>query len=194
MVSRQEKEDTFSNELALIFDESIKEFTRLCVISAPDYFFTDCPASSTGKYHPVDELAHDGTIVHTKKVVTLAYDLCKAYSCENRRDEIISACIIHDLRKQGLEKYGHTVINHPDLAVKLVDQIQSETMILTDDSHEIIRNCVGYHYGPWSVKPWLKPIGSYTNEELCVFTSDFISHKKFLVVNYRRGGNDGIGL
>ena len=44
MVSIEEKEKTFEKELQLIFDEHVREFTRLCIVSAPDYFFTDCPA------------------------------------------------------------------------------------------------------------------------------------------------------
>jgi len=194
MVSMKEKEDTFKEELLLIFDESIKEFTRLCLISAPDYFFLDCPASSTGKYHPLDELAHDGTIIHTKKVVTMAYELCRGLNCEGSRDEIIAACIIHDLRKKGeTNSTGHTLKNHPDLGAKLVDQVQAETGILTDYSYNIIRNSVGYHYGPWSTKPWKKDLRSYTQEELCVYMADYTASKRCVVVNYRRGDR-GHGL
>ena len=168
MVSFKEKEDTFKEELGLIFDESIKEFARLCIIGAPDYFFEDCPASSTGKFHPLDELGHDGTIIHTKKVVTVAYELCTGLACDNRRDEILASCIIHDLLKQGVKKTGHTAKNHPDLAAKLVDQVQRETQILTEDSYLRIRNNVGYHYGPWSSGDWKKDLSKYTREELCV--------------------------
>lgn len=186
MISPAEKELVFAEELELIFDESIREFTRLCLISAPDYFFQDCPASTTGKYHPLDELGHDGTLIHTKKVVTVAYELCRALECENKRDEIMSACIIHDLRKRGLEKGPHTLRNHPDLAAQLVDQVQLETRILTDESYQIIRNAIGYHYGPWSSNNWKKPIMEFTKEELCVYIADYVSSKRCVSVNYRR--------
>lgn len=195
MVSPQVKEETFKEEMDLIFDESIKEFTRLCVISAPDYFFLDCPASSTGKYHPLDELGHDGTIIHTKKVVTLAYELCRGLNCEGSRDEIISACIIHDLRKKGeVNSTGHTLKNHPDLGAKLVEQVQNETQILTDRSYNIIRNSVGFHYGPWSSKNWKKDLTQYTPEELCVYLADYTASKRVVSVNYRRGGSSGFGI
>jgi 23S rRNA maturation-related 3'-5' exoribonuclease YhaM len=188
MVDLKAKEETFKEELDLIFDESVKEFARLCVISAQDYFFIDCPASSTGKYHPLDELSWDGTIIHTKKVVTVAYDLCRGLNCEENRDEIIAACIIHDLRKKGeTNSTGHTLRNHPDLGAKLVDQVQNETGILTEQSYQIIRNSVGYHYGPWSTKPWVKPLSAYTPEEMCVYLSDYTASKRCISVNYRRG-------
>lgn len=186
MVSVEEKSATFEEELTLIFDDSIREFTRLCVVAAPDYFFTDCPASSTGKYHPVSELGPDGTILHTRKIFTLAYELCRGLDCEQNRDEILSACIIHDLRKQGLTKSGHTTKNHPDLAAQLVEEVQRDTMLLSDASYKLIRNMVGYHYGLWSSGKWRKPLSGYTPEELCVYISDYVASKRCVEVNYRR--------
>lgn len=186
MLSLKEKEVVFKEELKLIFDRNIREFTRLCVISAPDYFFTDCPASSSGKYHPLDELGWDGTILHTKKVFTVAYELCRGLGCEDSRDEILSACIIHDLRKQGLKRSGHTTKNHPDLGAKLVEEVYDATKIIEEDSYETIRDAVGYHYGLWSVRPWIKPLSDYTMEELCVYQSDYTASKRCIDVKYKR--------
>jgi len=186
MITLEEKGKVFEEELKLIFDDDIREFTRLCVLAAPEYLFTDCPASSTGKYHPVSELGPDGTILHTKKVFTLAYELCRGLDCEQNRDEILSACIIHDLRKQGLTKSGHTTKNHPDLAAKLVEEVQRDTMLLSDESFNLIRNMVGYHYGLWSSGNWRKPLSEFTFEELCVYISDYVASKRCVEVNYRR--------
>ena len=186
MVSVEEKAATFEKELDLIFDDDVKEFTRLCIISAPDYFFTDCPASSTGKFHPVSELGPDGTILHTKKVFTLAYELSRGIGCEENRDAILSAAIIHDLRKQGLNKTGHTTKNHPDLAAQLVDEVQKDTKLLADETHTLIRNMVGFHYGLWSYGKWKKPLSEYTPEELCLYISDYVASKRCVEINYRR--------
>ena len=82
--------------------------------------------------------------------------------------------------------------NHPDLAADLVDDVQEQTKILTDKSHEIIRNCVGYHYGPWGTKKWKKNIMTYSAEEMCVYTADYVANKRFVSVNYRRGNNGGL--
>ena len=186
MVSVEEKSAMFEEELSLIFDDSIKEFTRLCVVAAPDYYFIDCPASSTGKYHPVSELGPDGTILHTRKIFTLAYELCRGLGCEQNRDEILSACIIHDLRKQGVKKSGHTTKNHPDLAAQLVEEVQRDTMMLNDESYNLIKNMVGYHYGLWSIGKWRKPLSAFTLEELCLYISDYIVSKRCVEINYRR--------
>lgn len=186
MVSVEEKIATFEEELSLIFDEDVREFTKLCVVAAPNYFFTDCPASSTGKYHPITELGPDGTMLHTKKVFTMAYELCRGLDCEQNRDEVLSACIIHDLRKQGLTKSGHTTKSHPDLAAQLVNEVQRDTMLLSEKSHKLIRDMVGYHYGLWSAGKWRKPLSKYTPEELCVYLSDYVVSKRCVEVNYRR--------
>ncbi len=185
-ITAQEKEAIFSEELERIFDTSIREFTKLCISQSPDYFFIDCPASTSGKYHPIDELCADGTIIHTKKVFTVGYELCRGLDCEKSRDLILSACIIHDLLKQGRNRSGHTVKNHPDLAAQLVTEVYEATQMIDDRSYQIIRNCVGFHYGPWSIAPWKKPLVEYTQEELCVYMSDYIASKRFIAVDYRR--------
>ena len=186
MVDEKVKSEVFIEQLELIYNETVREFTRLCIISAPDYFFIDCPASSTGKFHPIDELGADGTILHTKKVLTVAYQLCRGLVCESHRDEIIAACLIHDLRKQGLKKTGHTAKNHPSLAADLVEEVQLATQMLTEESYLIIRSVVGYHYGPWSTGDWKKPLDQYTPEELCVYLADYVASKREIHVDHRR--------
>ena len=184
-ITAAEKVEFFQDELDLIFDKDIMEFTKMCIMVAPDYFFTDCPASTTGKYHHLDELSWDGSIIHTKRVVTVAYDLCRGLGCEANRDAIISACIIHDLRKQGNEKSGHTHKMHPDFAAQLVAEVQRDTQCLSDKDFNIIRNSVGFHYGPWSIQKWKKPLAEYTMDELCVYLSDYVASKKSVIVKYK---------
>ena len=186
MVSLEDRVEIFKKELDLIFDGSIREFTKLCLLKAPDYFFTDCPASSTGKYHPINELGPDGTIIHTKKVVTLAYELCRGLGCEDRRDEIICACVVHDLVKQGWNKTNHTHKMHPVFGAELVDIVQKDTQILNEDSYNIIKNCVLFHYGLWSHFSYKKSLDDYTPEELAVYLADYVASKRCVEVNYRR--------
>ena len=176
------KVSVFEDELSLIKDINIREFTKLCIMLAPDYFFTSCPASSSGKYHPIDELSWDGTMIHTKKVCKMGVELIRAFECLDSHDEVLSACIIHDLRKQGLTNTGRTVSEHPDLAARLVDEVQENTMLLTDKSFAIIRGCVGHHYGPWSKGKWKKDIVNFTKEELSVFIADYVVSRRFVKI------------
>lgn len=185
-MTQEEKVKIFEKELKLVLDPSIQEFTRLCIISAPDYVFYDCASSTSGKYHPINELAGNGTVIHIKKMVTVLYEMCVALGCEHHRDEILAAGMIHDLRKQGLIKFGHTVAHHPELATQLVDEVQDATQLLTEESYNIIRSCVGYHYGVWSEDKWKKPLAQYTPEELTVYITDVFLSKRYVDVDYRR--------
>lgn len=186
-ITAEEKVEYFKPELERIYDKGIREFTRLCLTQAPDYVFEDCPSSSTGKFHPLDELGPDGTIIHIKKIFTMAYEMVKAMDCENRRDVVLSACIIHDLRKYGPTNSGHTLKDHATHAVNLVDEVQEATQLLNEEQHRMIRNCVGLHYGPWTDDPnWKKPMTEYTQEELALFLSDFVVSKRFIRTDYRR--------
>lgn len=184
-ITNDQKIDVFKAELKMISDSRIKEFIKLCIMSAPDYFFTDCPASTSGKYHSIDELSWDGGIIHTKRVFVTAYTMSRALDIEDNRDVIAGAALIHDLLKQGVKKTGHTVKNHPQLAADLVERIQNETGILSKSEFEIIYNSVKFHYGPWSAKNIKKPMTEYTLEELCVYLSDYVASKRFIKVTYK---------
>jgi len=186
-ITTEEKVNYFRAELIRIHDSKVREFTRLCLIQCPDYIFENCPSSSGGKFHPIDELGADGILIHIKKVFTMAYEMVKGMDCENSRDIVLAACIIHDLRKQGrTSTTGHSVADHPQQGVELIDEVQEATQLLTDEQHVMLRNCVGYHYGPWGVDPWKKPIAEYTNEELTLYMSDFVVSKRFIRTDYRR--------
>lgn len=192
-ITAEEKVAAFATELEMIYDKKVREFAKLCIMHGPDYFFEDCPSSSTGKFHPLDEISSDGVLIHTKKVITMAYELVKGLACESSRDLVIAACIIHDLRKQGYERSGHTDMKgHCAYAAELVDEVQAATQLLTEGQHNTIRGCVGYHLGPWSNDPWKKPMSEYTPEELTVYISDFTVSKRFVQVDYKR--RPGLGI
>jgi hypothetical protein len=165
-ISNEKRIEMFQKELNLIYDEGIREFTKLVLTQLPAYFFLDCPSSSSGKWHPIDECSFDGCIIHTKRVFTVVYEFCRGLGCEENRDQILSAAILHDGLKQGKLKTGHTVKNN--------------------ESYDVIRNCVGYHYGPWSISPWSKSLAMYTPSELTLYVSDYVASKRCVAVDYRR--------
>jgi len=186
--------DLFKNELKLIANKQVKDFTKECINIAPDYVFEDCPSSSSGKFHPIDELGGDGTIIHTKRVFTIAYELSRGFDCENHRDEICSAALLHDMAKQGLVSNGHTVKDHPQIMAKLIAEVYNDSFKskMGRESANIIYWCVEKHYGPWSVNYGGKLMSSYTQEELCVYTADYIASKRFISVDHIR--KDGMGI
>jgi hypothetical protein len=190
----KERLDLFKNELRLISRKDIRDFIEGCIDASPDYIFKDCPSSSSGLYHPIDELAGDGTVVHTKKVFTLTYGLCRALGCDHHRDEVCAAALLHDFAKQGVEKSGHTVKNHPQLMAKIISEVYNDKFKgkLNKESANIIYWCVFHHYGLWTDEPFRKPLGDYTTEELCLYLSDYVVSKRFVKIDYIR--KDGFGL
>ena len=177
----------FQEELDRILRPDVKNFTKLCIMQAPDYIFNNCPSGTCERFNPKDEMSADGLVIHTKRVFILAYELCRAYNCEENKDLILSACVLHDLVKQGWEKSGDTLKNHPELAVNLVDSVYKDVPgVIDEKSFFIIRGCIGYHYGQWSTSPWKKPLHKYSPEEMVVYIADFTASRNFLIVNHRR--------
>ena len=192
-MNSEERFKLFENELNLITRDDVREFTKTCIEAAPDYVFYDCPASSTGKYHSIDELGGDGTVIHTKKVVAIAMELVNGLNCAEYKDEICAAAILHDLAKQGIEKYGHTVKDHPQIMAKLIaDVYKTEfTGKLDRESALIIYFAVFHHYGPWTDERVRKPLSKYTMPELAVYIADYIASRRFIKVITHEGENNG---
>lgn len=190
----ENKIDMFKEELNLIIKEPVREFIKSCLRMAPDYVFEDCPSSATGKYHPVDELAGDGTVIHTKRCFTIAYELSRGLACEDRRDEVCGAAILHDMVKQGLTKSGFTTKDHPQLMAEIITEIYNASFkeTLAFDSYDIIRAAVFYHYGPWTLEKYRKPLAQYTMPELCLYLADYVSSKRVVDVKYQR--KEGFGI
>lgn len=178
----------FKSELNLIANKNIRDFTKECIKQAPDYVFEDCPSSSSGKFHPLDELSADGTLVHTKRVFSLAYEFCLAFDCKEYRDEICAAALLHDMVKQGWETSGHTVKNHPELGAELVAKVYNNGFKdkLNRNSANIIYWACFYHYGPWTIREHRKPMEQFTRTEMCVFMADYAASKRFIHVDYKR--------
>lgn len=174
----------FSTELQLIVNPIIREFTVECLKVAPDYVFEDCPSSSTGKYHPIEELGPDGTILHTRKVFALAYELSRGLDCEDFRDEICSAALLHDMAKQGLTRCGTTIREHPQIMAKLVHDVYDQFFVDRLDRMIFYRIYYGiyFHYGPWSANGVKKPMTEYKPWELCVYLADYVCSKRFIHV------------
>jgi 23S rRNA maturation-related 3'-5' exoribonuclease YhaM len=191
----RERIELFKEELNLIVRKDVRDFTKAVLEAAPDYVFWDCPSSSSGKYHPIDELDGSGTVLHTRKVFAVAYELSRGLDCEKNRDLVLAAVLLHDMTKQGLEKgSGHTVRDHPQIAAKLIADVYNNKFKdkLDKYSANMIYHCVFHHYGLWGDVSVRKSLSEYTSEELCVYLSDYIASKRFIKVDYLR--RDGLGF
>ncbi len=190
----KERLEIFKEELDLIVRKDVRDFVKVVIAAAPDYIFEDCPSSSSGRYHPVDELGGSGNIIHSKKVFTVVYELCRALNCEDKRDELLAGSLLHDMMKQGELKSGHTVKHHPRLAAELVAKVYNVEFKdkLDKMSANLIYQIIFHHYGLWTEEESRKPLKDYSILELCVYLSDYIASKRCIKVDYIR--KDGLGF
>lgn len=177
------------NELWLIKNPLIREWTKATLENVPEYFWI-AQASSSGKYHPACTIKKGGLVTHVKKSVYLANHLCEGWGIfDTQRDIVISATILHDIAKTPSPKVAHLYgmkstkedfVNHPLNAEKYF----ADTPL--DDKNEIvfsivnIRKAIRYHMGRWTPDSIKKNISDYSLCELAVYTADYLSSRKDL--------------
>jgi uncharacterized protein (DUF3820 family) len=154
MISREDKIKMFINEIGDIKDADLKAFATELIANADDYFFV-VPASSSGKYHPPFDLGDGGLVRHTRLVAYMARSLAESYCFSDYdTDCLIVAALAHDIKKQGNGDTGHTVWDHPILAMHYVQEIYGKTNFnVPADTIEKISNAVSSHMGKWGNEP-----------------------------------------
>lgn len=172
--------DVFQDELELIKDERIQNLVTdvLDRIYKTNIYFFKAQASSSGKYHPSCCNAPGGLIRHVKRAVEIGVHLCRAYELGGcKRDIIIAAIILHDIRK---DKYQtHARIAGDEIMKVVTDNSEKylQREFATTAIASIVR-CVRLHMGPWTEKQIRIPISQYTMEELIVYTADYLSSRE----------------
>lgn len=179
------KSDILINEINLIQDKNIKEFTINTLENAPDYFYR-AMASSTGKYHPQCTNRVGGLIIHVKRAVYIANRLCEGYGVKDiNKDIVLSSIILHDIAKVPSPKEDPKITyadyeNHPINAEKYWFGTK-EVIALGIDISSKIRDCIRYHMGLWTPQSIKKDLKDYTLLEFIVYTADYIATTKDLV-------------
>ena len=190
-MNHQDKIETFRFELDYIQDADIKNFTEQMLARLPDYFF-EVAASSTGKYHPSYALGSQGLVRHTKAAARIAIELfrCEAVTghfSDDTKDIILSALILHDGCKHGIEKQKYTVAEHPLEVVAFCKQQDDVTELLSKDLFEKIMDGIRTHMGFWTfdfktkreVLP--KPEKGYQN---FIHLCDYLASRKCLEFDF----------
>lgn len=169
----------FESELKLIDNSGIRRIVETTLQFAPDYFWT-APSSSSGKYHPIDELWEGGLVIHVKKAVKIGYDLCRAFDLSLiNRDVVVAALILHDICKFGYpENTGHLVNGHGYLVANVMRKakvISGE--VPTDDIIQIL-NLISTYMGKWDV-PYECP---EEKMRLIFHLADYIASRRYIGV------------
>ena len=176
----------FAEELALIQNSDIKEFTTKCIRGTPQYFY-HVAASSTGKYHPAYSLGEGGLIRHTKAVVMFAQQLLglehnKAKFTADERDVIIAACILHDSFKHGTAYSQYTVADHSVVAADYIINTATENSDFIMKIAEGVRS----HMGEWNTDRSGKVIMPKPTTEIQKFVHecDYLASRKNIIVQF----------
>lgn len=143
-----DKLEMFHWELSQIKNQEILGFAEQSLESLPEYFFS-VAASSTGKYHPSYALGEGGLVRHTKAAVRFAIELFGNESVQNftddEKDIIITALILHDGCKHGLNGSKYTVSEHPLEVIKYLKE-KVEQVKFSDQ----IYSAISSHMGQWN--------------------------------------------
>lgn len=182
---------TFENEIKWIKNKDIRKFAIEMVSELPDYFFT-VAASSTGKYHPDYSLGEGGLVRHTKAAVLIAKTLLDLEQYKNKyseeeRDIMLTALLLHDGVKHGVEGGKYSVASHPtDMADFIYEMYKDKLPCYYID---IIVSCIATHMGEW-VQDWKtkevildKP---KTDMQKFVHMCDYLASRRFLEVNFEK--------
>jgi len=155
---------TFKNITDQIKNEDFKKAVILLMNESPEYILIT-PSSSSGKYHPKDEINENGMILHINRCAVIADEIVRMYDWGDReRDILLASCVLHDIFKQGpetdkinkngikLPKIRHTTPYHPTYIFKRIatiaegwpeDEVKQQ---LYDLAH-----CCLFHEGRWTI-------------------------------------------
>ena len=175
----------FTKELSLIKNQDIRDFTESILKELPEYFF-EIPASSTGKYHPAYAVCKGGLVQHTKAAVYIAYDLLYRNdlykNLQEKADHILSALILHDGCKNGLQDSHYTKTEHPLIVSKLIKEKASNQKIA-----EYVTLLIETHMGQWNkdYKTGIVKLPTPVDEtQNFVHLCDYLASRKFLEFNF----------
>jgi len=143
---------TFKREINEIRDIDIRHATEILLGDGYDAFL-QWPASSSGKYHPPDEIGPMGMVIHVKRCVAVAPDIARMYGLDQfGQDILIAASIVHDLYKQGRDgKAGHTVKDHMIIIHEIINMTFNDLGLdPTARFRSQLANACLFHEGVWT--------------------------------------------
>ena len=162
--------DPLLKEIDSISDESIRSFVRATLLKAELFWIT--PSGHSVLDTAPDEHGPGGNVLHTKRMVRVAEELCKSYSVtEEERDCVIAACLLHGVTKyfedssgqlcyNSMHAYtvGPFVVSCIESDKEIGNDAFSSTLFIGEESVQTILRLIRCHMGPWSPVPETLPI------------------------------------
>ena len=142
----------FYKECQEIQNKELHDILQNTVYNIPGYFYI-IPSSSSGKYHPADELSDGGLLLHTLKTVKVAEVLAPMYSLTEYELELCKvALLLHDSCKSGkVTNCGHTEFLHPIFAAELVVESNPK-----NKTAKKVAKLIKTHMGIWTTSKYSK--------------------------------------
>lgn len=129
----------------MIQDPALRTMVKTALKSVPKEFYT-APSSSTGKYHPADEINKGGLVLHTCRVVATAQHLADFYKIDQKeRDILTAALILHDSCKGGVPWKDYAK-DHGDVAAQFIAGVKGGD---TEDG-KVVQRLAANHMAQWS--------------------------------------------
>lgn len=153
------KLEIFKEELDLIKNDEIRKLCEYVISETPDYYFSQ-PASTSGLFHPLDELGECGKIIHHKKIVKLCEQSARRYGLETNEllmDIVRASCLIHDMpfcfywcsnQNKYRTNYQHANKN-ANFIYEYCEKEYGEDVSIWPSSMYMIIHAVYFHMGKW---------------------------------------------
>ena len=164
-----------SNFIDMIKDAHVRDKTKETFLECPRYFW-NINASTSGKHHGGETLLEHVLIASSMMTKNVWRQLGDKWT-DNDRDVSLSAILLHDCWKCGIEgehfpigEVPHTVPQHPQIAADKVISIFGDSDIARRIAH-----AVRFHMGPWGEDPgWIHRV-SFSSPSLQVHLVDAYS-------------------
>ena len=172
----------FKNRLNEIEDEDMKNLAVAIIKKFPEYIWK-VPASSSGKYHPVQDAGDGGLIRHmacTAYIMNclLAIDCNKNRFSSTERDCMRIAALVHDGRKNGEKDCGCTKHEHPLWMADAVLAMKDEFLYLNKEI-DLIAELISSHMGQWNTREGCVTLPLPINEmQRLVHEADYLASRK----------------
>ena len=170
----------FEREIQNIESEDLRDFVRWFFNTHIGAWFWKSGASSSGKYHPQFAQGDGGLVRHTRAVAMMCEELMRmssyAYMRAEYKDYARVACLLHDVRKYGVndEEDKSCYKNHGALAANAVALAWQE--FFNERAPELLTMAIRSHMGQWVEDREDRP---FTTIDRLVHLSDYIVSRSF---------------
>lgn len=141
--------DALQPEVQRLSDVRRQTLVNLLLREGSDKFLT-WQSSSTGKYHPQDEVTPKGMLIHVKRCAYIASDIARMYGLPEPLgdDVLIAGSLVHDLWKRGRENNEeHTQRDHMVISY---EKVKDNDGVADDLFTYLLANACLHHEGRWT--------------------------------------------